>query len=142
MKLIRPETSRAGSYDWLQDFFNDDSFLRSSFPWSLRTEGPGVFLSGVRTDIYEDAENYHAVMEMPGVSKGDLKVEVENSVLTVGGKRQTFREGGEGHEEFSRSISIPDSVDNARIEAELRDGLLLVKMPKDDSNKVRTISVN
>jgi HSP20 family protein len=141
MKLIRPEFSRSGTLDsWLQDFFSDtaaDSWAGRSWP-SIR-DFAGL-ARGVRTDFYEDAENYRAVMELPGVKKADLKVEVEHSVLTVSGKRP-LRPGGEGDEKFFRSISVPDSVDSSKIQAELRDGLLLVVLPKDESQKVRTIEV-
>jgi HSP20 family protein len=140
MTLIRPELMRSGHLDsWLRDFLWNDESLRGL--WELSSSRTGGPATGLAADFYEDKDAYHAFMELPGVSKGDLEVELENAVLTVRGK-YTSKEGDrEETYEFSRSLGVPESVDAERIAAEMRDGLLVVTMPKAEARKPRAIEV-
>lgn len=139
MILLRPEVNRPSSVDeWLRDFFFDDEFFGPSPRW--RTAGAGR-LSNLSADLYEDGDGYHAVMELPGVSKQDIQVEVANSVLRVSGKHADKLGGRQTSYEFDRSLALPDSVDPAGIQAEMKDGLLHLKLPKREETKARRIAV-
>jgi len=140
MSLLRPELNRPGTFDeWLRDYFlNDDYFGPFT---GLRSPGAGRF-ANLAADVYEDADEFHAVMELPGVSKEDVSVEVENAVVRVSGKHTDEVEGGESTFEFNRSLALPEGVDATQISAEMKDGLLHLKLPKREETRARQIAVS
>jgi HSP20 family protein len=102
-------------------------------------------------DIFE-TENHEVVIkaEVPEVRKEDLKVTVENNVLTLSGERQSvenstqdqFRRIERRHGSFTRSFTLPASVDAARISASYKDGVLTVRLPRREDAKPKSIDVN
>ena len=101
-------------------------------------------------DIYE-TENHEVVIkaEVPEVRKEDLKVTFENNVLTVSGDRKTdetstqdqFRRIERRHGSFTRSFTLPPSVDAASISASYKDGVLTVRLPRREDAKPKSIDV-
>ena len=89
-------------------------------------------------------------MELPGIDERDIKVEVENNVLTVRGERklekdikeENFRRKERHYGAFSRSFTLPTSVDPDKIEANYTHGVLSIDMPKRAEAKARQIRVN
>lgn len=83
--------------------------------------------------------------ELPGVSKEDINVEVEEGVLTISGeRRQEEEESREGYFRserrygaFSRSIPLPEGVDTEQVEANFRDGVLEIALPKPEGASAR-----
>lgn len=140
MSLLRPELNRPGTLDeWLRDyFFGDDFFGVSPRRRSDRSER----FSNLPADVYEDGEGFHAVLELPGVSRKEISVEVANSVIRVSGKHADKLGESECSYEFDRSLALPDSVDPSGIRAEMRDGLLHLTLPKREETKARQIEVN
>ncbi|MES2507647.1 MAG: Hsp20/alpha crystallin family protein [Verrucomicrobiota bacterium] len=106
----------------------------------------GEFLPGaagrLAADVYEDQDNYYARFELPGVKKEDVKVEVNDRLLTVSTQRQTKAEGQEESYSLSRSISVPESVRADAIAAKMEDGILTVTLPKQEERKPKLIQVN
>lgn len=146
MQLIRSErpemslpTNRLSSW-FRRPFFGDSDWL-GMFDWdSLGDE----FLPDTRigADFFEDADAYRVRMEMPGVKKSDLTVELENAVLTVSYEEHTKdKESGESRRSFRRSVSIPDGVVADKVSAELQDGILTITVPKAESTKPKRITV-
>jgi HSP20 family protein len=143
MTLIRPELSLSSNFErWLRDsFWNEDPFRgfwgfdRPGSEWKL---GSQAFLA---SDLYEDSEAFYAIMEVPGVGKQDVDLELVNSVLQIAGKHTAKTGESESTYEFSRALAVPDGVDCSRISAELKDGLLLVTMPKLEDQKTRAIEI-
>lgn len=142
ISLLRPDMSRALSLeDWLRDSLSlDDPFFRN------RTFLPGR-LSTLPVDLHEDADAFHALMELPGVAKEQLEVTLENSVLRVSGKYQRPVAAGSesdrgGMVEFSRALAVPDGVDPAGVSAGLRDGILHLRLAKQEERKPRTIRID
>lgn len=100
-------------------------------------------------DIFERADGLVIRAEIPGVSKDDIDVRIENNVLTLHGERR--RE--EGFDEtaahrlervygsFTRSFSLPTTVDAAKISASYRDGVLEIVLPKAEEAKPKRIQV-
>jgi HSP20 family protein len=143
MTLIRPELGLSGNFErWLRDsFWNDDPFRAF---WGFDRPGSDWRLGSrayIAADLYEDTEAFFAVMELPGVCKKDLDVELVNSVLHISGKHTSKTGENESTYEFSRALAVPDGVDGSRISAELKDGLLLVTMPKMEERKTRAIEI-
>jgi HSP20 family protein len=93
-------------------------------------------------DFFEDADAYRVRMELPGIKKKDLQVELENAVLTVSCEQHAGDdESGEVTRTFMRSVSIPDGIVADKVSAELKDGILTVTVPKAEASKPKRISV-
>lgn len=99
-------------------------------------------------DIYETDKEYVIKVELPEVSKEDVKVTVQEGVLTIQGeRRQEKQEGWRYHRiersygTFARSFRIPDEVEEARVSAEVKDGILNVRLPKAEKVKPKSIEV-
>lgn len=100
-------------------------------------------------DISETEEEFEIKAELPGVKKEDLKVTLEKGVLTLQGERKEEREekGRRVHRversygRFSRSFSIPDVVDESKVKAEFKDGVLRLRLPKSERAKPKAIEV-
>ena len=100
-------------------------------------------------DVIERDKDILIRVEMPGVEKKDLEVSVSDSALTIKGvvsraskeqKKDYFRcEIAQGN--FFRSLSFPAGVDASNINANLKDGILEVLLPKEESAQRRTVEV-
>ena len=100
------------------------------------------------TDIFESDDVLTIVMEMPGVDREDVDVNVENGVLRVEGRldfskyegmQPVYTEYNVGH--YRRSFSLSSKVDQDRISAQMQDGVLTLLLPKAEEAKPRRISV-
>jgi HSP20 family protein len=114
-----------------------DMFARDFFGRFLPDGGVAVEWSP-RCDIDETDQEIVVHVELPGVEAKDMEVSVSDSMLTLRGEKRTEKKedkGGRKYSErffgsFERSLSIPSSVDESKVEARLRDGVLEVHMPK------------
>jgi HSP20 family protein len=100
------------------------------------------------TDIYETEQALTVVMEMPGVDKGKVEINVEEGVLTVEGRidfskyealEPVYTEYNIGN--FRRSFNLSNSIDQDKIRADMKDGVLTVTLPKAEQAKPRKIAV-
>lgn len=92
-------------------------------------------------DLYEDENNFFVQMELPGVSKEAINLELEDSVLTCSGNSPDETEGKKNNFSFKRSISVPEGIAADEISASYIDGILTVKMPKSPESKPYQIEV-
>ena len=100
-------------------------------------------------DVFEDKENLKIVLELPGVRPEDLKISLENQMLTIQGeKKQVAEENSErwhryerSYGSFERMFTLPGTVDAERIEAKVDHGVLTVTLPKSERAKPRQIAV-
>jgi HSP20 family protein len=99
-------------------------------------------------DIYEDEDALSVVLEMPGVDKSNVEVSIEDGLLRVGGRldfakyqdlQPLYTEYNIGN--YSRSFSLSDKIDQNKIAAEMKDGVLSLKLPKVKEAKPRTIQI-
>jgi HSP20 family molecular chaperone IbpA len=100
-------------------------------------------------DIYETPDALKVVLEMPGVDKSNVNVLVEDGVLTVEGRldfskyqdlQPLYTEYNIGH--YSRSFRLTTTINQSKIGAEMKDGVLALVLPKAEAAKSRTIQVN
>jgi HSP20 family protein len=100
------------------------------------------------TDIYETDQALTVVMEMPGVDKEKIEINVEDGVLTVEGRidfskyqdlQPVYTEYNIGN--FRRSFSLSNSIDQDKIRADMKDGVLTLTLPKAEQAKPRKIAV-
>jgi HSP20 family protein len=100
------------------------------------------------TDIFETEDALTLVLEMPGVDRGNIDVSVENGVLTVEGRinfdkyeglQPVYSEYNVGP--YRRSFRISSRIDQDKIKAEIRDGVITLVLPKAEQAKPRRIEV-
>ena len=128
-----------GDMDRALDFFS----LPDAAGLLDKTTAPAV-------DIVETEEEYLVLVDLPGVDKRDLEVSVTGSLLAIkgvkkaegnSGKRKVFRkETWVGS--FSRTIDLPAEIDPGKIKAELKDGVLALRIAKREEAKTKLIAVN
>jgi HSP20 family protein len=100
-------------------------------------------------DVYETDEKLVVTLELPGLSASDVDVQVEDSTLTINGKREFSNEVNEEHYhrierrygQFSRAVTLPPQVDAGRVDARFEDGVLTVEVPKTEKAKPKKIEV-
>lgn len=100
-------------------------------------------------DITEDDKEYLIKAELPEMKREDVKVTVENRVLTITGERKVEQEEKKkkyhrverGYGTFMRSFTLPDDADFNKVNAEFKNGLLTVHVPKSEQAKPKQIEV-
>jgi len=100
-------------------------------------------------DITEDDKEYIIKAELPEVRKNDVKVRVEDGVLYIAGERNLEKEekGKRYHRieraygSFTRTFSLPEDADTQQVNAEFKDGLLIVHVAKDKNARPKSIEV-
>lgn len=117
----------------LSDFFDQgDGSIRSFAP---------------PTDLYETEDAYVVESELPGFSREDIRVSLEDGTLSISGRRE---EPGEGKDyrrreraagRFERRFRLPRSVKAEDVEARMENGILLVRVPKAEEARSRKIEV-
>jgi HSP20 family protein len=150
MAIVRWEPFRdlAGLQERMNRLFED----------SLRPRGTGTgqdddwALGGSwapPVDIYEQEGNIVLKAEIPGIDPKDVELRVENNVLTVKGhrkleeeiKRDDYHRIERAYGVFTRSFTLPTTVDAEKIKADYKDGLLKVVLPKREEAKPKQISI-
>jgi len=127
-------------------------FNRPALP---RTNGNGKETMTVAdwvpsVDVSETEGEYQIKAEIPDVKKEDVKVTVEDGVLTIQGERKYEKEekGKKYHRversygSFVRSFTLPDLVDEEKVKAEFKDGVLNLQLPKSEKAKPKAIEVS
>lgn len=102
-----------------------------------------------RVDIAEDDKEWLVKADLPEVKKEDVKLTVENGVLTITGERKFEKEEKSkkyhrierAYGNFLRSFTLPDAADAAKVTAEFKDGVLKVHLPKSEIAKPKSIEV-
>jgi HSP20 family protein len=116
-----------------------------------RTEGDGLFFADwtPAVDIQETDKEYLIKAELPEIKKEDVKVEVLDGVLTIEGERTQEKEekGKKYHKveraygKFVRQFALPKEVEPSRVQADFKDGMLNVHLPKNAAAKPTTVEV-
>ena len=101
------------------------------------------------TDIFETEQALTVVLEMPGVGKDSVEVSVEDTILRIEGRidysryvglQPVYAEYNIGH--YVRSFQISNQIDQAKIRADMKDGVMTLVLPKVEKAKPRRIAVN
>ena len=98
-------------------------------------------------DIFEIEEGLAVIVDLPGVAKDAVDVHVENDVLTIKGTPRTDGAGESTYREFDlvpyyRQFQLGEQVDQEKIRAEMKYGVLTIHLPKAEKAKPKKISVN
>lgn len=121
---------------WLDDFFTP-AMRRAA------AVSPAI-------DVHEDDDRYVITVELAGVRKEDIHLEIEQNVLTIRGEKRLEEEVGKNRQRrwteraygaFQRSFTLPGDADADHMDAEFRDGVLTIRLPKSEAAKPRTVSI-
>jgi HSP20 family protein len=101
-------------------------------------------------DLVETEEHFVLRADLPGVAESDVKVELEDNVLTISGERSTENEvknGGFYRLEratgvFSRALTLPEGIDADAVQASFDKGVLEVRVPKPEERKPRRVAIS
>ena len=117
--------------------------LDQLFETPLRAWAPAL-------DVQEDKDKFTVNLELPGLKREDISVQLEDGQLTISGERkvETIVEGTEVHRQeryygkFSRVLTLPTTVASGQVKAAYKDGILTVTLPKTEVAKPKQIDVS
>ena len=110
------------------------------------TAGTGAFPP---INVFQQGDNLVAIIELAGVDKSDLEIQAKDRTIRISGKKNiAYPEKVSLHRRerlsgtFDRTLTVPIQIDADRIKAEYRDGVLALFIPRAESDKPRSISIN
>lgn len=117
-------------------------FRRFPVAWDASQTAP-------RTNLYDAGENLEMKVEVPGMTKDDLNIKIQGNYLEINGTRKSDTPEGytvhrveRGTATFSRSFTLPSDVNSDKVEANLKNGLLTLTLPKSEAAKPKQIAIN
>jgi HSP20 family protein len=125
----------------MNNFFNDDLdgfFVKPS----SRTFTPAV-------NVAENKDNFRLEFAVPGMDKGDFNIKVDRNLMTISAERKNevkkddekFTVKEFSYSSFSRTFTLPETVDSSKISAEYTDGILKVNVPKKEEVKQKALEI-
>lgn len=137
MRLINTNQDRRLINPWfnLQSFFDDDFFSNFS-------NSGGI-------NLWEDNDKVYVELAVPGLSKSDVDVNIENNILTVRGAKESNDSQKEGKKVYSSSMrtnffystTLPSHIDPDKVEARLENGVLALSIDKLEKSKPKKIEI-
>lgn len=144
----RPATWVANDIRRMDRLFND---VFAAFPFSdqLTREAESTAAWMPAVDVFETRDGLRIIAELPGVAPDQVKVSVEQGILTLRGEKQQHSEEQaeavhryeRSYGAFQRSFQLPSSVDADRIDAKMEHGVLTISLPKAEKAKAKEIAV-
>ena len=136
----------------VMSLFDDvEQMISQAFNYPLQTENGSLSYSPLM-NINEAAGEYLATLDLPGVEKKDVEVNVSDGILTISGERKIVNQNSENnrvrcestHGAFSRSFALSSEIVTDKIKAKFKNGVLSITIPKAEEIKpdVRKIVVN
>lgn len=135
-------------FSTLQDRMN--RLFRESYGPEGREETLNNTSFAPPVDVYEDEHSVNLKIEVPGIDEKDVDVRIENNVLTVHGERkfekeekqENFRRVERQYGSFTRTFTLPTTVDAEKVSANYDKGILKIALPKKAEAKPKQIKVN
>ena len=124
----------------------DDPFFRVG----QMDDDAGMGLWNPVVDLYEKDDHFMIKAELPGVDKKDIKIDLQDRLLTLSGERTYDNEVKEenyyrrerSYGKFQRVFTLPVDVDSDKIKAEFKDGVLQIEVPKPEQKKAKQVTVH
>jgi len=143
-------------WDPFREFVTIQDRMNRLFRDSYATEGRDSAEALANTtfappvDVYEDEHNVTLKIEVPGIEEKDIDVSIENNTLTVHGERkyekeekeENYRRVERQYGSFTRTFSLPSTVDQEKVQADYDKGVLKIKLAKKAEAKPKQIKVN
>lgn len=141
------------SADPLREMFDLQRSINQLFDDSVgKSSRDGIALSTwtPAVDVYEDENSFLIKAELPEINKDDVKVNLHDNTLSISGerrfeneqKRDGYHRVERSYGEFYRSFTLPPNVNTDAINAQFKDGVLRLTLPKKEEAKPKQISVN
>lgn len=140
----RPYGDLLDMYEKINRLFEDD------FPGQdpKNQLAPGYWFPA--TDIFETKDDFVFKIELPGISKDDIKVELSGESLTVKGerkeeievKKEEFHRIERCGGTFTRNFTLPKNANGEKVTASMKDGILELRIPKQEKTKTKAIPIN
>jgi HSP20 family protein len=132
----------------IQDRMN--RLFRDSYGTEGRQEDLTTTTFAPAVDVYEDEHNITLKIEVPGIDEKDIDVRIENNTLTVHGERkfekeekeENFRRVERQYGSFTRTFTLPNTVDHEKVQADYDKGVLKIQLAKKAEAKPKQIKVN
>lgn len=131
--------------DSMFDRFFDDPFFTTKPLWNRNEEGL------LACNIKEKKDRYIVEAEIPGIDPEDIKIEIDNNMITIKGEKKQHIESEDKETEmhvvehsygsFHRSFMLPDNVNTDEINADHKNGILYINIPKNKDSKKRRIEI-
>ena len=132
MTLVKRNYNFRDPFSELGRFFDQSLWDTDFFGRSRAMEFP--------VDLYGDDDSYYLVAELPGFSKKDIDIKLENTVLTIEAKHES-KDESERLNQWSRAMSVPSDIDAEKVGAKLENGILYVTLPKAEEKKSKVIRI-
>ena len=151
MSLVRWNPARELA-TWPSDLFGIQREMNKMFDGVFRGAGDEDYSFSSWTpavDIVEHDDEYLVKVELPGVNKEEVKLTLENNILTIRGekkqeketKKENYHRVERSYGSFQRSFTLPAAVKSDKIDASYKDGILTVSLPKAEEAKPKQIEV-
>jgi HSP20 family protein len=135
-------------FSTLQDRIN--RVFRDSYKQAGQDESLTSSTFAPSVDVYEDEHNVTLKIEVPGIDEKDISVNLENNTLTVHGERkiekdekeENYRRVESQYGSFTRTFTLPTTVDSEKVSANYDKGVLKITLPKKAEAKPKQIKVN
>ena len=132
----------------VQDRLN--RLFRDSYGSEGREEALTTSAFAPAVDVYEDEHNVTLKVQVPGIDEKDIDIRIENNTLTLHGERkfekeekeENFRRVESSYGSFTRSFTLPQTVDAEKVTADYSKGVLKINLPKKAEAKPKQIKVN
>jgi HSP20 family protein len=101
-------------------------------------------------DLYETANDFILTADLPGLSRDQIDISADENKIVIRGERvggprdmpcEQFHRVERGHGRFSRAFALPEAIDVAHVSADLKDGILTIKIPKAQARGARRVAV-
>jgi len=142
--------SRSNYTDPVESAQREFDTMLNRFFGGRETDG-GSYLAPYGVDVREDADHIYVEAELPGFSKDDVDITLENQTLTITAERKAEQKRQENggyllrerrYNRFQRSFNLPPTVDEQTVNAKLDGGVLVITLNKREETKPRKINVS
>jgi len=124
----------------------DDPFFRVG----QMDDDAGMGMWNPAVDLYEKDDHFMIKAELPGVNKDDIKIDLQDQLLTLSGERtydneikeENYYRRERSYGKFQRAFTLPADVDSDKIKAEFKDGVLQIEVPKPEGKKAKQVTVH
>jgi len=139
-------------YDPWGDFKKLQNEINSLFDFDRFPATTGLFDRSFSPalDVIENSQDFTVKCELPGLDQKDIDVSIASNVLTIKGQKKDEREEKKGKYykkeswsgSFQRTLPLPASIENDKIQAEFKEGILTITLPKKEEARTKQIAVN
>ncbi len=139
MRLIKYDNRSVNPFAELDRLFSEALWGGNRYGWERMFE-PAT--GSLRVNLNHDDDALYVTAELPGVSKKDVSIQLENAVLTIRGERKMKEGKAESSVAFERAITVGEDINADKIKAKLEEGILTITLPKAEHRKPKAITVS